>query len=159
MSRPRALARFARHRDNHRAGTRYSPVGVRPRCSLPEGAVKESLAARSLVAPAQEGVIKLCARTGMIVIPAQAGIHCTSAQPVQGEQDRRNRVSKLRFAARWIPVCAGMTWPAFVRSRSEPGTASTNWIISSIVGKTVSLLLSGSSIVLSSQRTARAQEA
>jgi hypothetical protein len=45
----------------------------------------------------------------MVVIPAQAGIHGTAAQPVQGRQDRRNRISNQRLAARLIPAFAGMT--------------------------------------------------
>jgi hypothetical protein len=36
----------------------------------------------------------------MIVIPAQAGIDRTAAQTAQGIQDRRNRMSTQRLAAR-----------------------------------------------------------
>ena len=39
------------------------------------------------VVPAEEAVVKLHTHTGMVVIPAQAGIHGTAAQPVQGRQD------------------------------------------------------------------------
>jgi hypothetical protein len=41
--------------------------------------------------PAFEGVIKLRARAGMIVIPAQAGIHCTAAQPTPGQSRSAKR--------------------------------------------------------------------
>src|SRR5215472_17602686 len=75
------------------------------------------------------------------LIPAQAGIHGTAAQPVQGRQDRRNRISNQRLAARWIPAfahcCPGLCMSGEVHGRQAPhlGPKScwTNMILRSAV--------------------------
>jgi hypothetical protein len=71
----------------------------------------------------------LHARTGMIVIPAQAGIHYTSSTAGSGQARTAKPRIEPRFAARWIPAFAGMTWPAFLRSLSEPGIANSHYTL------------------------------
>src|SRR5262252_6576729 len=93
-----------------------------------------------LVIPAKEAVIKLRAHTFMVVIPAQAGIHCTRSTAGPGQARSWKLQAESETCSTVDPGLRRDDVASILRTThlSEPrGTANTNWITGSFAGATI----------------------